>query len=74
MKNLKTENKKSDMKNEICNECGRSVAMGATLFVNRVADLNDIKQRKKMGKEFPKGDFICEICESHIHDFNIENE
>lgn len=47
---------------EICNECGKSVKFGNGLFVNRIPDLNDILTRKKMGKPYPVGDFICSDC------------
>lgn len=53
-------------KNEICNECGKSVKFGTGLFVNRVIDLNSPIDRKEFGKPFPKGDFICSICEVNI--------
>jgi len=49
-----------------CNECGHSVCMGTGLFVNRIPDANDKKTRIQMGKPFPKGDFICIICEIKI--------
>jgi len=49
---------------EMCNECGRSVARGTGLFVNRVLDCNSILERKNMGKPFPDGDFICVECDT----------
>lgn len=49
--------------NEICSECGRSVAMGSGRFVNRVTDLDDFETRKENGKRYPKGDFICAECD-----------
>ena len=36
----------SPMAVEICNECGRSVALGGGRFVNRVPDLNDAETRR----------------------------
>lgn len=57
---------------EICNECGCSVKFGTGRFVNRVVDFNTIKDRKEMGKPFPKGDFICELCELKIQDEGIQ--
>ena len=48
-----------------CNECGRSVAAGSGLFVNRVPDFNDIKTRIANGKRFPEGDYLCRECDSH---------
>jgi hypothetical protein len=52
--------------NQLCNECGRSVAPGSGRFVNRVVDLNDVKTRIEMGKPFPKGDYICADCDERI--------
>jgi hypothetical protein len=54
----------TDEPNEVCNECGRSVEFGSGWFVNRVPDLNTVKTRIKMGKSFPKGDFICAECDN----------
>lgn len=51
------------MVEQICNECGRSVALGSGKFVNRVPDLNDIETRRENGKPFPKGDFFCGGCD-----------
>lgn len=51
---------------EICNECGRSVALGSGRFVNRIPDLNDEKTRREMGKPFPECDYICEECDRRI--------
>lgn len=51
--------------NEICNECGKSVAWGSGLFVNRVPDLNDVDVRKAMGKPYPQGNYLCRNCDAH---------
>ncbi len=51
---------------QICNECGKSVAWGSGLFVNRIRDLNTKEERMEMGKPHPEGDFICVECESKI--------
>jgi len=48
---------------QICNECGRSVALGSDLFINRVPDCNDVETRKEHGKPFPQGDFVCAECD-----------
>lgn len=48
---------------DICNECGKSVDCGSGRYINRIPDWNDIKTRKKMGKPFPKGNYICAKCE-----------
>lgn len=63
----------SKINNEICNECGKSVKFGTGLFVNRVFDFNSEKDRKEFGKPFPKGDFICPICEENIQSKFQEN-
>lgn len=47
-----------------CNECGRSVRLGSGWFVNRVADLNEADERRRMGKRFPEGGFICAECDA----------
>lgn len=52
---------------EICSECGRSVAMSSRLFVNRVVDFIDYEQRLEMNKPFPEGAFICRECEEELH-------
>lgn len=51
------------MVEQICNECGRSVAPGSGWFVNRVPDLNDMETRRENGKPFPEGDFLCVECD-----------
>ena len=48
---------------DICNECGRSVALGGGRFVNRVPDLDDAETRRVNGKPYPEGDFMCEECD-----------
>jgi hypothetical protein len=49
---------------EICNHCGRSVAYGSGLFINRIPDFNDIETRKATGLGFSEGDFVCLECDS----------
>ena len=49
---------------EICNECGRSVKYGDSLFVNRVPSFDNVKTHKTMGKPFPQGKFTCRECEN----------
>lgn len=51
-----------ESKNNICNECGASVAFGSGNFVNRVPDFNDFETKQEMGKPFPEGEFLCEGC------------
>jgi len=48
---------------QICNECGRSVAPGSGWWVNRVPDCNTPKERRRIGKPYPNGDFICAECD-----------
>lgn len=59
---------------EICNECGKNVAVGTGLFVNRVIDLNDKNMRVEMGKPFPEGDYICINCENLLNKKTEINE
>jgi hypothetical protein len=54
---------------EIYNECGRAVHFGSGLFVNRVADLNDIETRIEMKKPFPNGEYICCECAYQIYEY-----
>lgn len=51
---------------EICQNCGKSVARGSGLFVNRVVDFDDYKCRVEKGCPFPEGDFICQECEEKL--------
>jgi hypothetical protein len=48
---------------EICNHCGRSVAVGSGRFVNRVPDCNDVETRIANNLQYPLGDFVCEECD-----------
>ena len=47
---------------EICCECGESVKQGSGRFANRVPVLDDYETSKEMGREYPKGGFICDEC------------
>ncbi|MDI6840713.1 MAG: hypothetical protein QMD71_07705 [bacterium] len=38
-----------------------------SLFINRVLDLDEFKDRKEMNKPFPEGDFIYSECEERIN-------
>jgi hypothetical protein len=49
---------------DICLECGRSVAPGSGLFVNRIPDANDLATRRSMGWPYPEGDFLCAECDA----------
>lgn len=49
---------------EICNHCGRSVAWGSGLFVNRIGDSNNIATRIANNLNYPEGDFVCIECDS----------
>jgi hypothetical protein len=54
---------------EICNECGRNVNLGSSLFVDRIPDLDDHRTRKENGKPFTKGDYICRECDEKANAF-----
>lgn len=51
---------------EICNECGESVEWGSGNFVNRIASFDDYKTQKDMGKNYPRGLFMCYHCDVEI--------
>ena len=51
---------------EICEECGRSVAWGSGLFVDRVPDADDFETRRQRGVPHPVGGWICRECEEKI--------
>lgn len=53
---------------EICAECGKSVAWGSNHFINRVPECNDRATRRKMGRPFPKGDYVCADCDNITSD------
>ena len=50
--------------NEICNQCGRSVKMGTSLYSNRVRDSDTPAIRAE--KPYPDGDFQCPECAAGI--------
>lgn len=51
---------------EICCECGESVALGSGSFVNRVKVFDDYATKVDRGCPYPLGEFICPTCESKI--------
>lgn len=53
---------------ESCIHCGRSVAIGSGLFVDRVPDYNDVEARLTLGHKFPLGDFWCRECDANTSD------
>lgn len=53
---------------ENCNHCGKSVAPGSGLFINRTPDFNDIETRLTNGLRFIEGDFVCRDCDSKSGD------
>lgn len=59
---------------EICNECGQSVSAKDGLFVNRVPDGNTYKDRVRMGKPFPEGDYMCAECDYEIFEKWADDE
>jgi hypothetical protein len=54
---------------ERCCECGRSVAPGSGLFVNRVVVMDDELQQRPYN-----GDFLCADCEDEIFNNKKEEE
>lgn len=58
---------------EICNHCGKNVAITSGLYVNRVPDFNDFFTRVDNGLKYPLGDFVCRICDAKNSD-NQYNE
>lgn len=50
---------------EVCNHCGKPVALGSGKFVNRIPDFNDIGTRILNKRKFPLGDFVCEECDNN---------
>jgi hypothetical protein len=53
-----------DGQEEICNQCGKSVAFGSGRFVNRVPSFDNVQTRKDIGYPFPTGAFTCAECDS----------
>lgn len=51
---------------EACCECGRSVAAGSGLFVNRVANFDDYETNLGRGCSFPEGEYVCAECHNEI--------
>jgi len=49
---------------EICNQCGKSVAPGSGRFVNRVPSFDNVQTRKDTSYPFPTGAFTCAECDS----------
>lgn len=49
---------------EICNECGCSVAKGSGYFANRVPDFNSQAERKANNLPFPTGGYKCAECDA----------
>lgn len=50
---------------EHCNQCGRSIAWGSGLFVNRVHDFNPVNIRRTLGRPYPEGGYVCRDCDSN---------
>lgn len=51
---------------EMCYECGRSVAWGSGLFVNRVPSFDTIEDRREMNVPYPEGEWLCGECDEQI--------
>jgi hypothetical protein len=63
----------NNSKIEICCECGRSVAPGSGLFMNRAPECNDYLTKKEMGRRFPRGQWVCIICDSADSDGEFQD-
>lgn len=48
---------------QICAECGHSVAWGSGRLVNRVPILDDYSTRLEYGWPVPQGGWICAECD-----------
>jgi len=55
---------------EKCNECGRSVNPGSSLFVDRVTSFDNYSEQEQMGEPFPESSFICRDCDDIISNKN----
>lgn len=56
-----------DINQEICWECGASVAHGSGRFVNRIPNLDSYEERKANGYNYPEGAYLCNICENKFN-------
>ena len=45
-----------------CNTCGESVRLGGGKSAERMPDLNSIEERRRTGRRFPAGDYVCGDC------------
>jgi len=55
-----------DHGDEICMECGESVAPGSGKYVDRLWCGDDLATRKEMGAPFPQGCYQCPQCQEEI--------
>lgn len=53
---------------EICLECGESVAFGSGKFVNRIPVCDSVEENADKGVDFPQGGYICYECECKAYD------
>lgn len=53
---------------EICCECGQSVAPGSGKWANRVPEGNGIAGRRDMARPYPAGAYVCADCDAITSD------
>ena len=58
---------------EICCVCGRDVSRRSSLFANRVPELNDYQTRVEMSRQYPRGKWVCIICDNTDSDGILHN-
>lgn len=49
---------------QICCVCGQDVSFRSRLFVNRVPECNDYETRVDMDRKYPRGEWVCVICDN----------
>lgn len=59
---------------EICSLCGRSVAQGSGLFVDRVFDADSEEEGRELERPFPEGGYICRECDAGETPFDCFGE
>jgi hypothetical protein len=51
---------------DICNVCGKSVAEGTKEYDGRIPDFTTIEWRKRMGRPYPEGSYMCAECYAKV--------
>lgn len=59
---------------DICCECGESVAPGSGKFVNRIPEMSGILARVDGNRPHPTGAWVCAECEMRIEKDCIDEE